>query len=125
MANVSKKGWKLSEAQALIAAMQAKASKFGYTITLGGSVLTKGESNNDLDIFIVPNQWVGSQYPVDMLMWLASKFGAGRTVVPTYTPGQQAPPPPRQQAGGKPLVSKYEHSMSFTLDGRKIEVHVL
>lgn len=123
MANESKKGWKLADAQALIGAMQAKASKFGYTVTLGGSVLTKGESKNDLDLFLVPNQFTGSQYPVDMLMWLAAKFGAGKTVVPTANAGI-APPPPRV-AGGKRIESKYEHQMSFTLDGRKIEVYVL
>jgi hypothetical protein len=129
MAN-EKKGWLLSEAQELINAMTAKCNSYGYTVALTGSVLSKGKSDNDLDLFFLPT---GDRkaLPIDMLMWIASKFGPGKSIntvaVNGRRAGQLAPLPPVQyDAAGYPIQPKktFTHEMEFNLQGRRIEVYV-
>lgn len=123
-------GWALKDAQELINAMAAKVAGFGYAVLLGGSVLTKGESKNDLDLFFIPSG-EKSALPVDLLMWLASKFGPGKTIqtVPGQPrrPGQPAPPIQYHPVTGMPVTptSALKHKMEFDLQGRKIEVFVV
>lgn len=122
-APVVKPKWTIADAALLIGAIAAKSHKFGYTPTLGGSVICKGLSNKNINIFFVPNE-VTRELPVDLLMWLAEKFGAGKTIVGGPAIGG-APNGVVYRAGNQPVESKFKHRMTFTLDGRKIEVYVL
>lgn len=126
--------WSISEAQELIAAMEAKAKSFGYTITLGGSVLTKGKSENDLNLFLLPNGTMRA-LPIDMLMWLASKFGLGKTTGSTNAAQANR----NRAARAVAMIPQYDpitgavipatkattHQLEFDLKGRKIEVFVV
>ena len=119
------KVWALKDAQDLIAAMRTKVNSFGYEITLGGSVIANGSSSNDLDLFFIPRSDVGTPLPVDLLMWLASKFGLGKTIVPAVAPNgaTQAAPPNRPYVS--PSKETFSHKMRFDLAGRKIDVFVI
>lgn len=46
--------WGLSEALDVIRPLQFKALQYGYHLALGGGVLNKGMSDNDLDIIVLP-----------------------------------------------------------------------
>lgn len=46
--------WHLQEALQLIRNIQPNVRKFGYHICLGGSILNKGMSDNDLDLYFIP-----------------------------------------------------------------------
>lgn len=113
------KPWVFKDAQDLVAAMRSKVNNLGYEITIGGSVLTKGESKNDLDLFLIPKQDGGNPLPVDLLMWIASKLGAGKTIVAAA----QADPNARTGTQIRPPV--FAHKMRFDLGGRKIDVFVI
>lgn len=120
------KSWAFDDAKELIAAMRSKVNGFGYEILVGGSVLTSGASKNDLDLFFVPTEQSGiAPVPIDLLMWLASKLGSGKTIVAAAAPATVAvaqrgalPPPP-------PKPSVFVHKMRFDLAGRKIDAFVL
>lgn len=45
--------WTMPEALGLIRKLQPEVKKFGYHLTLGGGVLNKGESDKDLDIYLI------------------------------------------------------------------------
>lgn len=122
----SVKPWVFKDAQDLIAAMRTKVNSFGYEITLGGTVLVSGRSSNDLDLFFLPKSDVGIRLPVDLLMWLASKFGAGKTIIAAQ-PQQGAPQAPATINGpfSGPPKETFTHKMRFDLAGRKIDVFVI
>lgn len=46
--------WTLSDALDVIRPLQFKALQYGYHLALGGGVLNKGESANDLDLIVMP-----------------------------------------------------------------------
>ena len=118
------KGWTIAEAQALVGAMASKADRFGYTPTIGGSVLTSGKSAKNLNLFFIPNgfSWM-QQTPVDLLMWLAAKFGTGKTLGDRQQTTNNGAVP--RAAGPAGVTSKFVHRMEFNLDGRSIHVYVL
>lgn len=112
-------GWTLKEAQTLLGAMRPKVNQFGYEITMGGSVLTNGQSKNDLDLYFVPlNDYIQRQ-PVDMLIWMGSKFGVGKTIVSRHTNI------PAGATGAQVAQTAMTHKMRFDLSGRKIDVFVV
>lgn len=117
------KAWVFKDAQELISAMRTKVNSYGYDIALGGSVVTNGASPNDLDLFFLPKNDNGTPLPVDLLMWLASKFGPGKTIIPAATAPNGAAPANRQYVGPPPAI--FTHKMRFDLAGRKIDVFVI
>jgi hypothetical protein len=48
--------WNLDDGIAIARQLEQCVIGFGYHIALGGSVLHKGESKKDLDIFVYPQQ---------------------------------------------------------------------
>ena len=69
--------WKLEEALTLIRGLQPEVRKLGYRVCLGGEVLNKGESKNDLDLYFIsrdnPRQKV---YPDRLVRWLSKLWGS-------------------------------------------------
>jgi hypothetical protein len=118
------KEWAFKDAQELVAAMRSKVNGFGYEVTVGGSVLTTGMSKNDLDLFFVPKDGTTTALPVDLLMWLASKLGAGKTIVPALPTGP-APPANNRAYVPPPPKDVFLHKMRFDLAGRKIDAFVI
>lgn len=120
----SVKGWSLKEAQELVGAMRAKVNQYGYEISVGGSVLTKGTSTNDLDLFFIPKDDHTEGEGIQLLIWLASKFGMGKSIQAAHGPtvGGIA-------VGGRRIditnKTNFIHKGRFDLAGRKIDVFVV
>lgn len=122
------KAWKFDEAKALVAAMRSKVNQYGYEVTIGGSVLIDGKSGNDLDLFFIPRQEGVSALPVDLLMWLATKFGPGKTIIPALQVAAQAQAA-RQGAPytppAAPINGLFAFKGRFDLGGHKVDVFVV
>lgn len=117
------KEWVFKDAQELVAAMRSKTHQYGYEIAMGGSVLTNGKSSKDLDLFFVPKGGDTQPLPIDLLMWVASKLGPGKTIVPAFT---SHPNGLIEGTPMKPAVKDvFLHKMRFDLAGRKIDVFVV
>lgn len=116
------KEWAFKDAKDLVGAMRSKVNQFGYEITLGGGVLVNGSSKNDLDLFFVPKADGQAQLPVDLLMWLASKLGAGKTIMAAIPAAGHVPPGTTMPGVVK---SAFTHKMRFDLAGRKIDAFVV
>ena len=120
------KAWALKDARDLIAAMRTKVNSYGYEITLGGGVIVNGSSSNDLDLFFIPSSDVVPPLPVDLLMWLVSKFGLGKTIIPAQNAAAGLPIPTAPQTHVPPASpSTFAYKMRFDLAGRKIDVFVV
>lgn len=116
----SVKGWTLKEAQELVSAMRAKVNQLGYEVTVGGGVLTKGTSANDLDLFFIPKDDHVEGEGIQLLIWLASKFGVGKSIQAAVGRGNVGGYPPTQAT--KP---NFIHKGRFDLAGRKIDIFVV
>lgn len=49
--------WTLESALPLLRGLEESLKPHGIHVALGGSVLHRGESKKDLDVFLYPNQW--------------------------------------------------------------------
>jgi hypothetical protein len=69
--------WTLNDGLQLVRGLQATAKEFGYHLTLGGSVLNRGESTKDIDLYFLPYE--GSQRPPAqpdaLIQWLTKMWG--------------------------------------------------
>jgi hypothetical protein len=76
--------WGLSDALDVIRPLQFKALQYGYHLALGGGVLNKGMSSNDLDIIVLPLD----QRPCDRHKFLAvaDKYLGTRTTIDRTKP---------------------------------------
>lgn len=69
--------WVLDEALTLIRSLQPETRRFNYHLCLGGSVLNKGKSDKDLDLFFLPmNNGQDPDLP-GLHDWLCSLWGDG------------------------------------------------
>lgn len=68
------KPWKLEDGLRLVRALQEQTKDFGYHITLGGSVLNAGESENDLDLYFLPYTGMEAN-DTGLVEWLTSLWG--------------------------------------------------
>lgn len=70
--------WLLDEGLKLVRSIQGDLPKYGYHVTLGGSVLNRGKSDKDLDLFFLP---MGDRPMPDALVkWLETLWGPSRPV---------------------------------------------
>lgn len=70
------KTWKLDDGLRLVRALQPEAKKFGYHVTLGGSVLNLGESEKDIDLYFLPLENPKfSERPIQLLNYLEDVWG--------------------------------------------------
>lgn len=77
--------WKLEDGLKLIRALQLATRKYGYHLALGGSVLNKGESQKDLDLYFLPLANV--KYVEDlkgMVKWLTELWGPPEDIGKDY-----------------------------------------
>lgn len=71
--------WTLQQAVELIQELEPAVRELNYHITLGGSVLHKGSSDKDLDLFIVPLNGFPST-PIKILVLLMDYLGSCRAL---------------------------------------------
>lgn len=82
--------WKLDEGLALARALQPESRKFGYHLTLGGSVLNLGVSEKDLDLYFLPldngkKLENGKATDIDKLVeWLSGLWGKPENLYKDY-----------------------------------------
>lgn len=71
------KVWALDDSLKLIRAIQQESRKYGYHLTLGGSVLNDGRSEKDLDLYFLPldNPKMPTSDPKALLTWLTTLWG--------------------------------------------------
>jgi hypothetical protein len=69
--------WNLDDGLKLIRAMQPDTRRYGYHLTLGGSVLNQGESRKDLDLYFLPlnNPRIAEEDPTGLIDWLVKMWG--------------------------------------------------
>lgn len=80
------KMWKLEDGLILVRSIQQPSRKYGYHVALGGSVLNKGESEKDLDLYFLP---MGSdsgikEEPGELVKWLSSLWGEPEPIGKDY-----------------------------------------
>ena len=68
--------WDLDDGVLLVRSLQSRADEFGYHITLGGSVLTYGESEEKIDLYFLPL----NTHPETVGGWLAGLPPSGGQV---------------------------------------------
>jgi hypothetical protein len=95
----SKSRWFLDDGVKLVRALQGNCKKYGYHITLGGSVLNVGSSDKDLDLYFHPyNDPDIREDSEGLVEWLISLWGAAKSLnpygaEPVEAPTKFAPPP--------------------------------
>jgi hypothetical protein len=82
--------WTLEEGLALIRSIQTDTRKFGYHLTLGGSVLNAGSSKKDIDLYFLPMDGHHESKPGDLLGWLVKMWGEYESIGNEY-PNAPAP----------------------------------
>lgn len=78
--------WTLDEGRAEVERVQQGSRAYGYHVALGGSVLNKGESRKDLDLYFLPLDSDESKPDRDCLVaWLESLWGDSESLTdPRY-----------------------------------------
>ena len=76
--------WTLNEGLDLVRALQPKTREFGFHLTLGGSVLNKGESDKDIDLYFLPMDNGKPSNANSLIDWLAQLWGTGEPIGGDY-----------------------------------------
>lgn len=78
--------WELDEALRLVRALQPMTRRFGYHLTLGGSVLNAGHSEKDLDLYFLPldNKKLGKENSSGLLGYLRGLWGEPEPIDKDY-----------------------------------------
>jgi hypothetical protein len=66
--------WRIDDALMLVRKIQPKIRPFSYHVALGGGVLNKGESDEDLDLYFIPFSEQGPD-PLALRTYLISVLG--------------------------------------------------
>lgn len=115
---MSKTSWDLDDGLKLVRALQEESMKFGYHVALGGSVLHKGHSERDIDLFFFPASGeTNAPAREDLSDWLEKLWGRGRQLGYYDMIGNGAadlndygdrnrifPPQPRYQVQAPPII---------------------
>lgn len=115
--------WALKDAHILINSISEDAAKFGYHVALGGSVIVKGMSERDLDLYFLPlcNSKLPKAEPTKLVDWLAALWGGpmhfamdNKPLFPEDEPVEQdeiiefnGAPPPRVGRGVREAAAFY------------------
>lgn len=85
--------WTLETALAVVRKLQPLTRLYGYHLCMGGGVLNRGESNKDLDLYLLPLDDQGTVDYDGMLMEMETEFGpsADISVDPEYLAGMESP----------------------------------
>ena len=78
--------WTLDQAVVVVRRLQRDVHALGYHVTLGGGVLNNGESDKDLDLFILRKNNTERQRPIEV-MWAVAR----RLDNCTYSPLRDSP----------------------------------
>lgn len=111
--------WQLNEALELIRALQPGTRKYGYHLCLGGSVLNKGMSKKDLDLYFLSLDNSAKPNPVGLRIWLKELWGEGEPLAgvrlnqdndPAYSIDEHSP---------------YEDKLKYNYGGLRIDVFIM
>ncbi len=103
------KKWTREMGVDLAASMAPFIRPLGYQVMLGGSVLTKGVSQKNINLYFMPSAEPTQVTPKDMelITWLASILGkATKTYTATVT------------------NTTYKHYFDFSYDGLTVQVRI-
>lgn len=141
--------WTINDAVDMVKELRPLIKDLGYFVTIGGGVLERGSSQNDLDLFLLPLRSDKiEKNPAGVVELLQKLWGYYRNLRVDYeeAPRNRPIPPPRVReadddldedrepedlpAYGLPAekrtVSIYSHAMSFTRNGDdKIDVFIV
>ncbi len=86
--------WTLDDGLKLVRGLQPNAKRYGYHMTLGGSVLNLGISSKDIDLYFLPfnNSKVAKEDPYALIEWLARMWGNYENIGANY--GRDRDPQP-------------------------------
>ena len=83
------KKWTLDDGVKLVRALQGRTREYGYHLTLGGSVVNKGESEKDVDLYFLPmNNSKIKEDPNGLVSWLEGLWGNSEPIGNEYEDGQ-------------------------------------
>lgn len=108
--------WNLAQALRLIRTAQPEIHELGYHITLGGSILNKGSSKDDLDLFILRKNntdRVDSYVVIDQMSKILGRSGEIQTRAMRDSPDY-----------GPDADFHFSEAYVFELDGKRIDVFV-
>lgn len=131
--------WELEDGINLVRAVQAGSRMFGYHVTIGGSVINKGRSEKDVDLYFLPFEQTKdrARNPDGLLNWLISMWGPGD---PLGASGMEAAQAVQfeeyydeetnmykmRQVGVAPSPSVFAHKVKFIREaGDRIDVFIL
>ena len=101
--------WTLKDALDLIRGLQPESRKHGYHLCLGGSVLNKGESQKDLDLYFLSLGGNTQPRPTELINWLESIWGFSAPI----------------GGGLYPPEANYPYKSMFNYGGLRIDVFVI
>lgn len=102
--------WNLSDGLELVRRLQPLAKRHEYHIALGGGVLNRGESNKDIDLYVLGFNSGELQATKGIVSMLFSELGEG---VPISAKEDNYPNDPR-----------YRLKLKYNLNGRRIDVFI-
>jgi hypothetical protein len=70
--------WQIDEALDLVRLLQPLTRQFNYHLALGGSVLNRGRSDKDLDIYFLPLDNGDEVQPRELENWLGEVYGPAK-----------------------------------------------
>ena len=73
--------WTLDEALVLVRELQPQLTQFEYHVALGGGVLNKGKSDNDLDLYFISFDFQLPENYERLIDFLKNKFGDLQSLV--------------------------------------------
>jgi len=86
--------WNLNDGLELVRAIQPHCKNYGYHIALGGGVLNAGESEHDLDLYMLPlnnEKKYGPSRPDDLVVFLETLWGKSADIGTNYRPDDDQP----------------------------------
>lgn len=87
--------WTMEDGLKLVRALQPEARKFGYHLSLGGSVLNQGHSHKDIDLYFLPfeNKGVngGKSNLQGLVSYLEELWGVSKCLFKDYGQENLAP----------------------------------
>lgn len=84
--------WNLETGLKLVRALDNQAQDYGFHLALGGSVLRKGESEKDVDLYFLP--YDNPKFPEkldELIAWLTRIWGTPTRIDIEYPKSERAP----------------------------------
>jgi hypothetical protein len=102
--------WNLDEGIKLVRALQPGTRKFGYHLTIGGSVVNEGKSEKDIDLYFHPMQNKDfKEDTVGLIDWLEGMWGKANPIAKVYA---------EDESPFDDLLKNYRYDLRRRADGQ-------